>query len=496
MKLTPEQTTCLDLFATGESLRINAYAGTGKTSTLTALATTTEKHGVYLAFNRSIADEAAKKFPSSVSCSTMHGMAFRAMKNTFSVPKMTGSINGGYIAKRLNLKDQPLAPGVVVKARGFGFLIVETVKRWQRSGSDRITEFFVPIEGKLVGLEPKITAELKRMVAREAASLWALMSDPKSDMPLGHDGYLKLWALGKPQIDGDYLMLDEAQDTNGVVLSLMREQKAQLVAVGDRHQQIYEWRGARNAMVELHADNEARLSKSFRFGPNVAGFATSILQLLGETVPLIGNDARQDGIGAVEKPAAIISRTNGRLIENIFGNLEAGGKPCVVGGVSEVLTYVGAAEKLMARQTVDNPLEFFGFKDWDDVRVASEMDEGAQELRRWVRLIDKYGTGALRSALEGLPKDETKASVVLSTGHKSKGREWPSVRLTDDFLMGVSAKDEKPGDLAAAAHTAEQHGAELRLFYVASTRPHERLEVPAALIEKMAKLKAKAPAAA
>jgi hypothetical protein len=35
MKPTIEQQACIDAFSTGKRLRINAYAGTGKTSTLT-----------------------------------------------------------------------------------------------------------------------------------------------------------------------------------------------------------------------------------------------------------------------------------------------------------------------------------------------------------------------------------------------------------------------------------------------------------------------------
>nr|WP_249816408.1 UvrD-helicase domain-containing protein [Bradyrhizobium sp. 180] len=55
---------------------------------------------------------------------------------------------------------------------------------------------------------------------------------------------MKLWALSNPAIAADFILLDEAQDTNPVVLDVLRKQPAQMVYVGDKYQQIYEWRGA------------------------------------------------------------------------------------------------------------------------------------------------------------------------------------------------------------------------------------------------------------
>ena len=71
-----------------------------------------------------------------------------------------------------------------------------------------------------------------------AQILWRRMVDRADEIPLGHDGYLKLWALSQPTLKADYILLDEAQDTNAVVLDVLAGQQAQVVYVGDRHQQI------------------------------------------------------------------------------------------------------------------------------------------------------------------------------------------------------------------------------------------------------------------
>lgn len=55
---------------------------------------------------------------------------------------------------------------------------------------------------------------------------------------------------------------------------------------------------------------------------------------------------------------------------------------------------------------------------------------------------------------------EASADVVISTAHKSKGREWQSVQLAGDFPDEAAGSD-----------------AELRLLYVAATRGRLELDV-------------------
>jgi len=130
----------------------------------------------------------------------------------------------------------------------------------------------------------------------QANQLWNRMMSPTNAMPLGHDGYLKVWSLARPRIAADFILLDEAQDTSAVVLNVFRSQDAQVVYVGDRHQQIYEWRGAINAMAEISGCEEASLTQLVLFGTKIAAAASSVLATLGETKPLRGTPAAQSTI--------------------------------------------------------------------------------------------------------------------------------------------------------------------------------------------------------
>lgn len=76
-KPTHEQEQALQTALTRQSFKIVAYAGAGKTSTLKLIGDNLRGRGMYLAFNKAIANEATQKFPTHVNCRTFHSLAFR-----------------------------------------------------------------------------------------------------------------------------------------------------------------------------------------------------------------------------------------------------------------------------------------------------------------------------------------------------------------------------------------------------------------------------------
>jgi hypothetical protein len=82
---TVEQQTAVELFLAGQPLRINAFAGTGKTTTLLAMAQAERRRGIYWCFNRRLAEEARAKFPQNVSPKTIHGFAFSELRSQHSI---------------------------------------------------------------------------------------------------------------------------------------------------------------------------------------------------------------------------------------------------------------------------------------------------------------------------------------------------------------------------------------------------------------------------
>lgn len=474
MQLTDEQMNAVDLFKKARSLKISAFAGTGKTSTLTALAKASSKHGLYLAFNRSVADEAAAKFPKAVDCKTTHKLALNGIPSEYrqTEGKLFENVNGNRVAQLLEFEE--IAVGdVTLKPRSLAYLTARTVQRFCQSGDESVTAHHVPLTGKLQKIDRRYQQEFGTYVGELAAHLWDIMRDPASPAPLGHDGYLKLWSLSQPMLDYDYILLDEAQDTNEAVLSVLRQQQTQLTLVGDRHQQIYEWRGAVNAMASLDTEAEAVLTRSFRFGDTVASAATSILRVLHEPRSVIGDPTKRTRIAGAGSTRTTLCRTNAGVVGVVVDALNESRRPHVVGGVKELVAMLQDVERLKRSIPALSP-ELFGFENWYELVEFAESEEG-KSLRSFVKIVLAHGETKLIGMLNSLPKEELGADLIVSTGHKAKGREWDSVTLHSDFDPRVDKVDPKKMVMSPD---------EARLLYVAATRARELLVVPPRLAER------------
>lgn len=469
---TDEQQDALDRFGTGGSLKINAYAGSGKTSTLEMLAHSTSRRGQYIAFNRQIVRDARERFPDTVHCSTTHGLAFKAVMPRYgSTTKLTERINANQLAEILELKKWRIDKDHALAPRSQGFLILETIRRFAQSADPEPSADHVPRHGSLAAAHPETLRVVNDFAVSAAKHVWSKMVDPNDALSMGHDGYLKLWALSQPRILGDFILLDEAQDTNPVVLDVLSKQSAQIVYVGDKYQQIYEWRGAVNAMEKIATDHTVRLSQSFRFGPAIADAANAILFLLGETKPLRGNLKTQSRIVEGAGGGTILARTNASTISAVIEAIDAQRRPHLVGGNDELMKMLKGVQDLKEGQPSTVP-DFFGFESWQEVVDFAKSGEG-DHLQTFVNLVETRGERQLMWALNRtVGPDE--ADVTISTAHKGKGQEWPAVRLLDDFLKSRATKP-----LTASGSEGEGFDpAELRLFYVAITRAKEVLDLP------------------
>jgi hypothetical protein len=473
-KPTLEQQRALDLFATGESLVIEAGAGTGKTSTLTLLAASTDRRGQYIAFNRAIVNEAAEKFPGTVACSTAHSLAFRAVGHDYAHRmRRSARMRSIDIANRLGidalkvtafdgeekLLSQSFLAGVALRA----------ATRFCQSADAKPELRHVPY---IEGLDPSGPDGRRRMVNRDVArhllpavtKVWQDWTSVEGGLPYRHDAYLKLWQLSQPRIGADYILFDEAQDANPVMVAIVAAQThAQLVWVGDSQQQIYAFTGAVNALAQVPADHRTFLTQSFRFGPAVAEVANTVLATIPDAeLRLIGTDTVASTVAPVAEPDAILTRTNAEAIRNALEALRDGKRVHLVGGTDEITKFARAARDLMQGVKVDHP-ELACFDNWSEVQEYVADDEQGGELRLMVKLIDEFTVEVILTQLAALDQDESKADLVVSTAHKSKGREWNAVQLGTDFE--VYPEDDKAD--------------EKRLLYVAVTRARRELDITA-----------------
>jgi len=283
---TDEQAAAADHFHVGDHLALQAGAGTGKTTTLALLAHGTKRRGRYIAYNRAIALDAATRFPNTVTCKTAHALAFAVIGHRYArrlnAPRRpawhTGRDLG--ITKPVRIGERDLSPKTLSHAT------LRTVTHFCHSSDPAITRHHVP---RLRGLEePPLHHQLAQLITPFAHQAWADLQHPDDGkVRFDHDHYLKIWSLTNPKIDADFLLLDEAQDTNPVVEQVFNNQRsrAQLVMVGDSAQAIYQWRGAKDVMTGFDGTALA-LSRSFRFGPRLAHEANRWLAIADAPIRL------------------------------------------------------------------------------------------------------------------------------------------------------------------------------------------------------------------
>jgi len=201
------------------------------------------------------------------------------------------------------------------------------------------------------------------------------------------------------------------------------------------------------------------LSQSFRFGPAIAELANRVLDQLEEKTPLRlrGLPTINSEIKPIAAPTAILCRTNGAAISHLLQALGQNRRPFLVGGGADVVAFVEAAKALQDGRGTGHP-ELACFADWSEVQRYVKDDEG-EDLKLMVKLIDQFGCDVILDALRRMPA-ERDADVVISTAHKSKGREWDEVKLASDFPTLSKSCD-----------------ADLKLLYVALTRAKLVLDV-------------------
>jgi superfamily I DNA/RNA helicase len=445
------------------------------------LSRATSGRGLYLAFNKRIVEDSKEMFPENVDCSTISSFAYRAIAPRFRgrSEKMIGKMNAMYVVQLLGLSDAVIDNAYGITGSNLGYLILDTIRRFTQSEDGNIGIQHVAFPRSMVPAPDHRKLFVRQAICEAATELWGMMISESSDVPLGYGGFLKLWALSEPVIATDFILIDEAQDTNPVVFGVLKKQTAQIVYVGDTHQQIYEFLGAVDAMKHARTVHQTDLTQSFRFGSEIAAVATSVLRLLGENKRVLGNPSAPPGrIGAIDAPDVILCRTNASTMIVIMESLETGKHPHLVGGPKELKDLLNGVITLKKSNPTSVP-DFFGFANWQEVVDFALSEDGAY-LLMFVNLVQQHGELKLLWHLNRCV-DEPKADIVVSTAHKVKGMQWNSVRLFDDFMKG-KIQAESENQTPAKGQLLEMKE-ELRLIYVALTRAKTELELPETILQ-------------
>jgi len=491
------------------NLILEAVAGSGKTFTIIEMLIAINHHFpqarcALMSFNAKVRDELKERVRTknirNTEVNTVHGFAFTAFKshfgprkpNSYKLPDLLDPLLKQF---KLTYKfSPPICQAVsIAKDTGMELFFPNTTAEWKKLIDYHDISWD---EDKLpLGAFINLCADLFRLSTQNTDKI------DFSDMiwmPLKH-------GLSFPQFD--FVFIDEAQDTNATrreVAKRMLKQgndnvvqeafavalkKGRLIAVGDRHQAIYGFTGADNDALDILKEEfsaaELPLSTCFRCSKSVIRHAQSIVPHIQPRVGAI------EGAVNLQMPeynfhqnlfsqsfpdlqrSAILCRKNAPLISLAF-QLLSKRIPCRIEGRDVGQELIRLCKKHSSpgdsKQKLSQSLQL-------------HLNQQAQKLSPYKLDLLSDKITAINSILQ-LPfitsvtqlyqeieqvfsdYDPTKPPrLTLSSVHKSKGLEWPTV-----YLLGRNLW--MPSQFATQPWMEDQ---EQNLIYVAITRAKEIL---------------------
>lgn len=489
VKITEEQEKIINF--QGNCI-VKAFAGTGKTTTLLEKSKRLSGKALYLAFNRSVVEEAKQKFPKHVTPLTVHALARRSLHNNPKYERFVRSISSD--GRSLNYFKLSEILGV---SEPFAHLVVEVFKEFCHSDKDfhefkKSSELLIYNEDIRKFLlwftdgNMRKAYEILKEATDKIDKVWELFFNGTFQMT--HDVYLKLFQLSMDDFpylfeSYDYVLLDEAQDTNPVTLSIFNRFKSQKIVVGDEHQKIYGFRKAIDGLKEFKFE-ELYLTTSFRFGSNISRKASEILRKYkGEYREIYGA-----GPKAPDNKTAFLTRTNSKLMQliDMFDDFKLSRKPDdIFREAINIYNFLANAQKVGIYKYMETI---------EDIERYIELTND-KEVKMALEVYRKYGERIFDLKNKAQKRNNSNSNVVLSTIHSAKGLEWDNVVICDDvddpenvirefissrrknlgrqdvislWLNEYLPKKDKDYEVASIAE-------EINLYYVAVTRAKRNL---------------------
>ena len=489
MNLSPQQATAIDWVKNGSGNAILvAVAGAGKTTTLLKMvgALPSGATAALVAYNKAIATEIKEKVSSlnlPAEVGTVHAFGFAALRKARRNLKVDGK-------KVRNLCDafgvpawyRDVVSSLVSHAKlgGIGPLVADTTEAWVAIFDHHDLVLALP-EVYRASEDAVATAigHARRVLAASNNDLSVIDFDDMCYLPL---------VLDLPMDTYDFVLLDEAQDTNETRRALVRRMVAEggrFVAVGDPAQAIYGFTGAdADSLERIKRDFNAielPLTVTYRCPKAVVAVAQQWVSHISAA------DAAPEGVyrsissdqfsaETLTPEDAILCRKTAPLISLAYSLIKKG-TACRVEGRSIGDGLLKLIRKWKTAKTIGQLLS--KIDKWEAAESAKALKQKKEE--RVAAIVDQ--AECVRALAEGFPIDEavsvlaarveqifgdtvgTQTMLTLATIHRSKGREWSRV-----YWLGRNAW--QPSKFAKQPWQMQQ---EQNLMYVAATRAKREL---------------------
>lgn len=448
---TDEQVAILDrLTQTDDNIFGNALAGSGKTDTIKRMvkARSSSTHPtLYLAFNKANVKEAELKMPSTCKVQTFNSLGHRSWGEATGkklvidqkMPKMPTIVK--QLISELRRGDQEEAwdrYGEILKAcsmaKHLGYIPTGKFKN-ARPLTDR------------AGLEARLEDKFSPFCWSLIDAALTLSINAAYDGGIDYDDQIYMSAL----FGGSFprfptVFVDESQDlspTNHAMLRKMRESR--MVAVGDRWQAIYAFRGAEtNGVDKIKSDwdmVEMPLSISFRCPEEIVKAVHWHVPHMRWFKPGGKYAALQDlDPSTIPDEATFICRNNAPLFRAAFALLSQKRSVSVAGSdigprIIKLLRKIGQPKD----KSEELILKINGWR--DEQLQKTNAPATVEDTAECLRIFATWGADCDQAVNYANYILAQHGTIHLTTGHKAKGLEWETVYHLDKGLLKPEGQD-------------------------------------------------------
>jgi DNA helicase-2/ATP-dependent DNA helicase PcrA len=461
---------------TTDNIIVNALAGTGKTSTIEMVCHAVKNIPIlYLAFNKRIVDEAAKRMPSHVECRTQNGLGHRVWAQATGKRLVVDSGKMRQILKNL-ISELPR------KDQGEAWEDFSDTLKWiskaKRDGyvPEHWNGSYRPVFGtwaEFIDAQDDLLPSRQQTRLIQRALHQSIIAAYEGGIDFDDQIYMPV-IFGGPWPKFPLVIVDEVQDQSPLNHEMMKRLVTQrFMGVGDPWQSIYAFRGAvtngMKALVEHFQCTELPLSLTFRVprkGVERAHSRVPWFEAYHANPEGTITTLDEWGPNDIPASAAIICRNNAPLLSLGFKLLASHRAIKLVGmdigaGLVRILRKLGPVE--LKGMELDNAIATWTKNALQSAKNPASVYDRADCLHVLTRGRKHLGEAIIQA--ESLFKQE--GPIQLLSGHKCKGLEWDWVMHLDPWRI--------PGKYAEEG--TEAYEQELNVRYVIETRFKQTLVI-------------------
>jgi DNA helicase-2/ATP-dependent DNA helicase PcrA len=465
----------------GSNVVIEAVAGSGKTVTIVKALeyTPTDSSVAFLAFNKHIADELKTKVPPHVYASTIHSLCYanvRAVLGNVTVDEN----KCGHILRTNQKAARGRMAEIMDESHGEIIKIVSLLKNLLLEPTDENLDYIVDRYGISVNGDDDFIYTAARDIYHQS------LNQIKQQKLIDYDDMI--FACASPSVNiacrkFDYIFGDEVQDWNTAQITIVLKsisKNGHIVAVGDRKQSIYGFRGADvdaipNVIKALNA-TVLPLSICYRCPKSHVALAQKLVpQIEAAETAADGIVRRMESHAALDYMKdgdMVICRTNAPLVRPAFALIRQGIKATIRGrdigtGLNNLVAKVMKKYGSNTLEQMLSDIQSYGNHEIEKLTRREKFTQ-AQTLLDQVETIFAISEGVvgLNELKERITKifDDKVAGIVFSSVHKAKGLESDRVFILHEELM--------PHKMAKRDFEIQQ---EYNCIYIAFTRAKKEL---------------------